>query len=394
MKTSAKKLEKCRVDITVKLDAEEVKSVVKDVEKAFLKEASLPGFRPGKVPLELIRKNFADSLKQATRNATVEKYVGDAIKAENIEPLNSLGYRDFTDLEDGASFVIGFEVAPVFKLPTYKGLKIAKADATVADKSVEERLEQLRGAYATYEDAKEGEKAADGDLVQIDYSGTVGGKPILEINAEAKVVASGEGFWTQLEEGRFLPEILKAIKGMKAGETKEGVKAVFDKDAAPEGLKGAKALYKVTLKMIRKRVKPDDAAFAEKAKVANIDELRATIRKAMEEQAVKSEAVRRENDAIDMLLKKVDFDVPSSMYSKVGQELLNQYIERARQAGLDDEYIKKNHAKIMEEVKESALRQIRLWFVFEAIAKAENIEVKEGENIGTKVVDLVLANSK
>lgn len=394
MKTSTKKSEKCRVELTVKLDADETKAAVKEVEKTFMREARLPGFRPGKIPLELIRKNFAEGIKHETERVAAEKNTDAAIKAENLDVLGVAGYKDFAHEDGGLSFTVVVETRPVFKLPTYKGLKIAKADATVADKAVEERLEALRAAYSTYEDGKEGDKAEDGDLVQIDYSGTVGGKPISEINAEAKIVASGEGFWTQLEDGRFLPEILKALKGMKAGESKDGVKAVFDKESAPEGLKGAKAVYTVALKMIRKRVKPDDAAFAEKAKVANLDELRATIRKSMEEQAVKAEATRRENDAVDMLLKKVDFDVPASSLANVTEGMLRQFAERAQYAGLGADYVQQNREKIMKDAEEAALRQVRLWFVLDAIAKAENIEVKENENLGAKVIEFVLANAK
>ena len=173
--------------------------------------------------------------------------------------LDDVAVADVKDMAfnaEGGSFAAIVEVKPVFKLPTYKGLKLTSNDVTVKDADVDDQIARLRAAYATYEDAKEGDAVAEGDFVQIDYSGTVGGKSILELNPEAKVVASGEGFWTQVEEGRFLPEILDALKGMKAGETKEGVKAKFDKESAPEGLKGEKAVYTVTLKSFRRRILP------------------------------------------------------------------------------------------------------------------------------------------
>ena len=187
---------------------------------------------------------------------------------------------------DGGEFTAVVEVKPVFKLPAYKGLKIAEADVRVEDSAVAEQVERMRAAYARFEDAKEGDEVQTGDFVQIDYSGTVDGKPILEIAPDAKIVASGTGFWTQVEEGRFLPEILEAVKGMKAGETKAEVKAKFDKDSAPEPLKGKKAVYSVTLKGFRRRVLPDDAEFAEKAKQESVEAITKTIREQMEKQAV------------------------------------------------------------------------------------------------------------
>ena len=255
------------------------------------------------------------------------------------------------------------------------------------------QLDHLRAAYATYEDAKEGDTVSEGDFVQIDYSGTVGKKPILEVNPEAKIVAEGKGFWTQVEEGRFLPEILAAVKGMKIGETKEGVKAKFDKESAPDGLKGAKAEYVVTLKAFRRRVLPDDATFAEKAKAESVEKLTATIRESMEKSAVEQEALRRENEAVELLMKKVDFDVPDSQVRRAMDGYLNELAQRAQYSGLDASYFEQNREKILKDAEAAATRQVRLWYVLDAIAKAEKIEAKDEER-GKKVVEFILANAK
>ena len=205
MKTSKKKQGKCRIELKVVLDAAEKAEVVKSVEHEFMRQAELPGFRKGKVPVEVIRRNFAGQIKQEVVTAMVRKYHSDALKAEDVDEISLVGIKEFDVDGEGASFTVLVDVRPEFKLPTYKGLKIADADATVKDAEVDERIDQLRAAYATYEDGKEGDAAAEGDYVQIDYEGTVGGKKILEINPEAKIVGEGKGFWTQLEEGRFLP---------------------------------------------------------------------------------------------------------------------------------------------------------------------------------------------
>ena len=393
MKTNTKNLDKCQVELTVKLDAEEMKAIVKDVEKAFVREARLPGFRPGKVPLELIRKEFASGLKQETERAMFQKNIAEAIKAEKLDEVGIADVKDFKESAEGGEFVAVVEVKPTFKLPTYKGLKIEAIDTKVEDAAVQDQLNRLRAAYAKYEDAKEGEAVADGDFVQIDYEGMVGKKKILEINPEAKVVAEGKGFWTQVEEGRFLPEILDAVKGMKAGETKTDIKAKFDKDAAPEGLKGEKAVYTVTLKGFRRRILPTDAEFVEKAKAESLEKLTATIREQMEKHATEQEAVRRENEAVELLLKKADFDVPQSQVRKAMDGYLQQLAERAQYSGISADYFEKNRDKILKEAEETATRQVRLWYVLDAIAKEEKIEAKDEER-GKKVIDFVLANVK
>ena len=393
MKTSSKLKENCQVELSVTLDAGEVGEIVKGVERVFLREAQLPGFRKGKVPLPLIRKEFASGLKEEIRRAMLREKYAEAVKAEALDELGLIGLKEATYDEAGGSFVALLETKPKFKLPTYKGLKIESRDAKVSDEQVNEQLERLRVAYAKYEDAKEGEAVGDGDFVQIDYAGTVDGKPILEINPEAKVVAEGKGFWTQVEEGRFLPEILDAVKGMKAGESKEGIKAKFDKEAAPEGLKGAKAVYSLTLKTFRRRILPDDAAFAEKAKAESYEKLVATVRESLEKAAVEQESARRENEAVELLMKKVDFDVPRSQVLRAEEGFLREFEQRAQYSGLDASYFEKNRDKIMKDAEAAATRQVRLWYVLEAIAAAEKIEAKDDE-LGKKVVEFVLANAK
>ncbi len=393
MKTSCKSQDKCQVKLTVTLDADEMSAIVKDVEKVFLREAQLPGFRKGKVPLQVIRKEFADGLKQETQRAMFQKKYPEAIKAEGIDEIALANVEDMKFDEKGGSFVAIVEVKPKFKLPTYKGLKVEFKDAKVEDAQVKDQLERLRAAYAKYEDAKDGEAVADGDFVQIDYEGMIGKKKILEINPEAKIVAEGKGFWTQVEEGRFLPEILDAVKGMKAGETKDGIKAKFDKESAPEGLKGEKAEYTVTLKSFRRRILPTDAEFAEKAKAESFEKLQTTIRESLEKSAVENEAIRRENEAVELLMKKVDFDVPESQVRRAMDGYLQELAQRAQYSGLNAEYFEKNRDKILKDAEAAATKQVRLWYVLDAIAAAEKIEAKDEEK-GKKVIEFVLANAK
>ena len=393
MKTSSKSQDKCQVKLSVTLEADEMNAIVKDVEKVFLREAQLPGFRKGKVPLQIIRKEFSDGLKQEIQRAMFQKNYPEAIKAEAIEEVALANVEDLKYDEKGGSFVAIVETKPKFKLPTYKGLKIEFKDAKVDDAAVADQLERLRAVYAKYEDAKEGDFVQDGDFVQIDYEGMVGQKKILEINPEAKIVAEGKGFWTQVEEGRFLPEILDAVKGMKAGETKEGIKAKFDKESAPEGLKGEKATYTVTLKSFRRRILPDDKEFAEKAKAESFEKLQATIRESLEKSAVDNETMRRENEAVELLMKKVDFDVPESQVRRAMDGYLQELAQRAQYSGLNAEYFEKNRDKILKDAEAAATKQVRLWYVLEAIATAEKIEAKDEEK-GKKVIEFVLANAK
>ena len=393
MKNELKNLEKCQVQLTVTLDAAEAKDCIKKVENGFVRAAQLPGFRKGKVPLALIRKEFADSLKQEIEREIFTKNYPEAVKAEALEEVAPVDVKDMKYGEDGASFAVIVDVKPKFKLPTYKGIKISEKDTKVSDSDVSDQVERMRAAYAKFEDAKEGEAVAEGDFVQIDYAGKVGKKDILEINPEAKIVAGGEGFWTQVEDGRFLPEILEALKGMKAGETKEGIKAKFDKETAPEGLKGEKAVYTVTLKSFRRRILPTDAELVERVKAESFEKFADTIRESMEKRAAEEEEARRENEAVEHLLKKADFDVPQSQVRRAMDGYLQEFAQRAQYSGLNAEYFEKNRDKILKDAESAAERQVRLWYILEAIAAEEKIEAKDEEK-GRKVIEFVIQNAK
>ena len=138
---------------------------------------------------------------------------------------------------------------------------------------------------------------------------------------------------------------------------------------------------------------PDDATLAEKAKAESFEKLKSTVRESMERARVEGEKRRREDEAVELLLKKVDFDVPQTQVDSVMQGMLSEMAQRAQLSGLDASYFEQNAEKIRKDAAENAERHVRLWYVIEAIAKAENIEADDKE-IGPKVVEFVLANAK
>ena len=149
----------------------------------------------------------------------------------------------------------------------------------------------------------------------------------------------------------------------------------------------------MTLKAFRRRILPDDATFAEKAKAESLEKLTAQIRESLEKAAVEQESARRENEAVELLMKKVDFDVPASQMQRARDGYLLEFERRAQLSGLDASYFEKNRDKILKDAEDAATRQVRLWYVLDAIAKAEKIEASDEER-GRKVVEFILANAK
>ena len=380
MNVEKKPDEGCTVKLIVKADATEIADECKRVLNTFLREASIPGFRKGKVPLAVIQQKFADGIKQESEQACFRKLYPQALKEAAVEPIDLTGVTDVQlDPATGFSFTAIVEVRPEFSLPKYKKLAVKAGDTTVKDEAVEQQLEQFRVAFAKYEDAKEGETIGDGDFVNFDYKGQLNGQPLSEIVPDQKAVCGAEGFWTQIEDGRFLPEILAALKGMKAGETKKEVVVKFPEDAAPEALKGKSCDYELTVKSFRRRVLPDDKTFLEGAKAESLDALRKDIRERLEKQAIAADLENRRNQAIELLLKKCDFDVPASLVRRQTAAYLKDLEQRAQYAGVSGDYIEQNRDKILADAENHAVQQVRLGYVLEEIAKAENIEITEDD---------------
>ena len=383
MKFETKESSPCVMALSVKAEADETKAPYQKVLNVFMREASIPGFRKGKVPLNIIKQKFQQEIAQECQQACFSEFYPKALKESGLDAVNLQNVTDvlFTP-ETGFSCTALVEVKPTFDLPKYKKLAIKAGDTTVTDEQVTERLESFRKAFAKFEDAKEGDAIAEGDFVQFDYAGALDDKaktPLAEVAPDQKAVCGATGFWTQLEEGRFLPEILDALKGMKVGETKDDVKVKFPKDNAPEALKGKKCVYTVTVKGFRRRTLPDDATFAADAKAESLDALRAQIREQMEKDAVAAELENRKGQAIELLLKKADFAVPPSLVQRQIQSYLQDLAQRAQYSGMSADYIEQNRDKILADAEANAVRQVRLSYILLGIAKAENIEATDAD---------------
>ncbi len=383
MKFETKESSPCVMALSVKAEADETKAPYQKVLNVFMREASIPGFRKGKVPLNIIKQKFQQEIARECQQACFSEFYPKALKESGLDAVNLQNVTDvlFTP-ETGFSCTALVEVRPSFDLPKYRKLAIKAGDAKVTDEQVTERVESFRKAFAKFEDAKEGDAIAEGDFVQFDYAGALDVKaktPLAEVVPDQKAVCGATGFWTQLEEGRFLPEILDALKGMKVGETKDDVKVKFPKDNAPEALKGKKCVYTITVKGFRRRTLPDDATFVADAKAESLDALRAQIREQMEKDAAAAELENRKGQAIELLLKKADFAVPPSLVQRQIQSYLQDLAQRAQYSGMSADYIEQNRDKILADAEANAVRQVRLSYILLGIAKAENIEATDAD---------------
>lgn len=387
MKVDTQKVSPCRVKLIVKAEADETRKDYEDVMTSFMRHGRVPGFRPGKVPREIIKRDFHKEITEEVQGRLFRALYKPAVEKAGVKLVSLLDVGDMLfSPETGIMFSMVIDVEPEIDLPKYKKIPMTFEEPAVTEEQVEEHLGRLRKAFAKFEGAPAEHAVASGDLVSLDYAGLIDGVSVKEVAPEAKGISDGTDFWIQVEDGRFIPEIIEAVKGLKAGESKE-VKFKFAKDHAVEALRGKKAVYQVTVKAVRMCVLPGDEDLVTQLKAESLDKLREQTRVNLLDAAQAAEKQRREQMLVEFLLKKTDFDLPESQVSEEINQVLDRMMNEAQYRGLTREDLEKNRESIIENATGSAKRQLRLRYVLGRIAEQEGIAVSDAEVEG-KIVSL------
>ena len=222
-------------DIAARIDGE-VAKIAPDVR--------MPGFRPGKVPANLVKKMHGPQLHQEALNTTVreavDKVIGDNQLRPAMQPQIALG-EGYAEGKD-AELTVQLEVLPTIPSPQIDGLKLDKLVVPVSDAEVQEQLEKLASNAKSFVDAKKGKKAETGDQLIIDFLGKVGGVPFDGGKAEDAALEIGSG--------RFIPGFEEQLVGAKAGDEKT-ITVTFPADYQAAELKGKEATFDVTVKSVK-----------------------------------------------------------------------------------------------------------------------------------------------
>ncbi|MDX9868365.1 MAG: trigger factor [Kiritimatiellia bacterium] len=379
MKVESKRVGPCRVRVFVKAEAEETRGEYETVLKLFMKEGRVPGFRQGKVPREVIKRSFHNEIQEEVRSRLFRTLYKPALEQKKVA---FVALRDVGDMlfspETGISFSMTVDVKPEFELPKYKKIPVVFDEPVITDEQVDGQMRQLREAFAQFKEAGADDAVRDGDMVRIDFAGTVDGKPLAELDPSAKALAGESGQWVLVQEGRFLPEILQALRGLKQG-AETTAQVMFGADHPVTALRGKTASYSVTVREIRARSLPTEEEVCAQLKAASVDEMRAQAREGMAEAARKAERLRREQTVIDYLLKQADFDLPESEEAEEINATLDRMMGEAQDRGLTREDLAKSREQIIESATASARRQVRLRHILARIAEKEAITVSPEE---------------
>lgn len=370
----SEKLEKSMHELQFSVDAEAFKAAIDKAFKREGKKYNVPGFRKGHAPRAVIEKMYgADIFHYDAINDLFPEAFEAAVKEAGIEPVG----RPEADivsqsLEDGVVLKVVVAVKPEIKVGQYAGLKATKKVNTVEDADVDAELARMQdrnGRIVT----RDG-KAENGDTADIDFEGFVDGV--------AFEGGKGEHFSLTLGSGQFIPGFEEQVAGHEAGEEFE-VNVTFPEQYQAEELAGKAATFKVKLHEVKTKELPaaDDEFAKDVSEYDTLDELKASIRKGMEEQNEKNAELEVENDLVEQIVATLEGDIPPVMFETRIDEMVRDFEYRLQQQGLRlEDYIKYmggDTAKFREGFKEQAEKQVKIRLALEAVAAAEGIAASE-----------------
>jgi len=370
----------------VELTAEEVEKGFVEVESDFLKHVSLPGFRKGKAPKELVKKSLASDIVSETKRLLVSENYRAAIKEHNLKVYNLLNVEE-PALERGkpSSLVVEIEVAPQFELPAYRGVVAKREIRSVTEADIDQAIDLLRARMGSFE--KVSREAQDGDIVVASYTGTCEGKPISELAPAARGLAAQQNFWIEIKDGSFLPGFAEQLRGAAAG-TKRTVQVDFPADFPTEPLAGKKGVYEVEVVEIKeKKLPPLDDAFAKSWEAADMASLREGVRGDLQNEL--NDKINRSvrEQVVRTLIGSLDFEMPESAILGETRNMVYEIVRDNQQRGMSKEIIDKNKDQIFNVANSAAKERVKAAFVFARIAEKEGIKVT-GEEYDARIFSM------
>ena len=385
MTVTVETLEKLERKITLTLSAQALQSEVESRLKRIARQVKMDGFRPGKVPMNVVAQQYGYSVQYEVMNDKV----GEAFaQAANEAKLRVAGQPKITEKEGAPEgelqFDAVFEVYPEVKIGDLSSAEVEKVAADVNDAAIDRTVDILRKQRRTFAQRGLDQAAADGDRVTIDFAGKIDGEPFEGGKAE--------GFQFLVGEGQMLKEFEDAVRGMKAGESKT-FPLNFPADYHGKDVAGKTADFLVTLHKIEAPHLPEvNEAFAKSLGVdgGTVEALREDIRKNLAREVKFRLQARNKQAAMDALVAQAELDLPKS----VVQAEIDRLVEGARadlkQRGIKDA----DKAPIPEDLfREQAERRVRLGLVVAELVRTHELQAKT-EQIEAHLQDMAASYEK
>ena len=377
MKTDVKPVAENEVELAVEVPRDDVEAKVERTISRLARETSIPGFRKGKVPRQIVVSRLGeDYVLNQTLNDFLPEWYESAVDSAELDPVSvpEIDFGDFTGKEPFA-FTAKVQVRPEPVLGQYTGLDVEKDEPEVTEGQIDAQLALLQERFASLKPV-EGRAAAKGDFVQIDFVGTVDGEPLEGAHAEDYMLEVGEG--------NLIPGFEDHLVGLETGGT-TSFDLEFPGDYHAEELQGKPVTFAVTMKEIKEKVVPalDDEFATQASEFDTLGALRDDLRTRMT--AAREQAVEREyrNRVVEAAVANATVTVPSAMIERQAHELYHELESAVGERGLEMpqylEAVGKTKEETEAELQPRAEAEVKRGLVLAAIRDAEQVTVSDDE---------------
>ena len=375
MSLQVEKLEKNMAKLTIEASAEDFE---KAIQKVYLKargRINIPGFRKGKAPRKLIEKMYGTGVfYEDAANDLIPTAYAEALKDCDLE-IVSRPEINVTQIESGKPFIFTAEVAvkPEVTLGEYKGVEVEKSNVEVTDEDINKEVDKERENNSRTIDVDD-RAVESGDIIKLDFDGSVDGVPFAGGKAENYTLTIGSG--------SFIPGFEDQLIGTKIGEDKD-VTVTFPEDYHEKSLAGKEAVFKCKVNAITVKELPDaDDEFAsEVSEFETLAEYKEDIKKKLTEKKEKEARAKKEAQAVEKAVENATMEIPDAMIDTQVQSMMEDFARRMQSQGLSlEQYFQfagMDAKKMHDQMKPEALKRIQNSLVLEAVAKAENIEISD-----------------
>jgi len=335
-------------------------------------QARMPGFRPGKVPANLLKKMHGPALHQEALNTAIRESLDKVVTDHSLRPATQPHIELGQGYEEGkdAELTISLEILPVIAAPDLSGLKLEKLVVPVADAEIDEAVERIASSAKRFEDAPEGKVAENGDQIVVDFVGKLNGVEFDGGKADDAAI--------ELGAGRFIPGFEEQLTGVKAGDIRT-ITVTFPADYPAENLKGQETTFDVTVKAVKVAAETViDDEFAKNLGLPDLETLRNLMRGQVEQQTAGLTRTQMKRQLLDQLAAGHDFEVPESMVEAEFAQIWQQLTHEAGHEEDPEAALKEIEAE-KDDYRAIAVRRVRLGLLLSEIGQANNVEISQQE---------------
>lgn len=372
MKVQVNDAERSQKELLVEIPYEVFEKAADKELDTLLPKAKIHGFRPGKAPREIARKQFSHQIKSQAIEKVINEAVQDALTSNNIVPISQAHISDVVFEENKPiSFTARVDVFPKVELNKYKDFNFKKVTVEISDADIEDALITLQERDMTYEPVESRDTVQKGDVAVIDFEGKKDGV--------AFDGGTAKGFSLNIGSGHFIPGFEDGVVGMKKGETKD-LNLTFPKEYNSAELAGKDVVFTVTVHEIKEKVKPeinDDFARDIDPNSKGLDDLKGKLKKGLQTEADKATQLEAFGQILEQIVKENPFEVPYSFVKEQSDRLAFNAMNQFYQMGLNPEQVGISFEMMAQRYLAQAEEQVKQAIVINEVAKLEKIAVED-----------------